>query len=68
MEAPWERERTQFIITSLPKIEKTKLRAVLGRADIMSTALDMLSVKVQGHPGRVEVNNSGLEVSAALLK
>lgn len=43
---------TQFIVTSLVKIENTKLKAGLGRADIMSTALDMLSVKAQGHPGR----------------
>lgn len=59
---------TQFIITSLAKIENTKLRADLGRADIMSTALDMLSGKVQGHPGRAEDDNSGLEVSAPLPK
>lgn len=59
---------TQFIITSLAKIENTKLRADLGRADIMSTALDMLSVKVQEHPGRAEDDNSGLEVSAPLPK
>lgn len=59
---------TQFIITSLANVKTAKLRAGLGRADIMSTALDMLSVKVQRHPGRAEADNSGLEVSAPLLQ
>lgn len=39
-----------------------------GGADVMSTAADMFSVKVQRHPGRAEDDNSGLEVSAPLLK
>lgn len=34
----------------------------------MSTALDMFSVTVQGHPSRTEDGNLGLEVSAPLSK
>ncbi|XP_016054390.1 PREDICTED: sodium/potassium-transporting ATPase subunit beta-1-interacting protein 3 [Miniopterus natalensis] len=33
-----------------------------GGADVMSTAADMFSVKVQRHPGRAEDDNSGLEL------
>lgn len=53
---------TQIKITSLAKFENTRLRAGLGWTDTMSTALDMLSVKVQENPGRAEDDNSGLRL------
>lgn len=34
----------------------------------MSTASDMFSLMVQGHPSRAEDGDVGLEVSALLLK